>query len=53
MDSLALFFCFSADLQKAVESENYALAAELRDTVAKLEVPKLRRASYVSFCDIV
>ncbi|KAM0923899.1 hypothetical protein ACQ4PT_005213 [Festuca glaucescens] len=26
-----------ADLQKAIESENYALAAELRDAVAKLE----------------
>jgi hypothetical protein len=29
------------------------LAAELRDTVAKLEVPKLRCASYVMFYDIV
>jgi len=26
-----------ADLQKAIESENYALAAELRDAVTKLE----------------
>jgi hypothetical protein len=37
-DSLALSFFFSADLQKAIESENYALAAELRDAVTKLEV---------------
>lgn len=35
---LALSICFSADLQKAVDSENYALAAALRDEIAKLEV---------------
>lgn len=31
-------FYYSADLQKAIDSENYALAAGLRDEVAKLEV---------------
>ncbi|KAG8078048.1 hypothetical protein GUJ93_ZPchr0007g3465 [Zizania palustris] len=30
-----------ADLQKAIDSENYALAAELRDEVAKLEAESL------------
>jgi len=29
---------YSADLQKAIDSENYALAAGLRDDIAKLEV---------------
>lgn len=38
VDHLALSICFSADLQKAVDSENYALAAALRDEIAKLEV---------------
>ena len=35
------FIClygYSADLQKAIESENYAVAAELRDEISKLEV---------------
>jgi protein-arginine kinase activator protein McsA len=31
-------FYYSADLQKAIDSENYALAAGLRDDIAKLEV---------------
>ncbi|KAF0910525.1 hypothetical protein E2562_002974 [Oryza meyeriana var. granulata] len=31
----------SADLQKAVDSENYALAASLRDEIAKLEAESL------------
>ena len=30
--------CCSADLQKAIDSENYAVAAGLRDEIAKLEV---------------
>lgn len=38
------FFCFfpcSADLQHAIESENYALAADLRDEISKLESESL------------
>nr|CAB3478391.1 unnamed protein product [Digitaria exilis] len=34
-------FCCSADLQKAIDSENYALAAGLRDEIAKLEAESL------------
>lgn len=39
-----LFFPFSpcsADLQKAIDSENYALAADLRDQISKLEAESL------------
>jgi len=35
-----LFPC-SSDLQNAVENENYALAAELRDEISKLEAESL------------
>lgn len=34
-------FSFRADLQKAIEAENYALAAELRDEINKLEAESL------------
>lgn len=37
-------FCFfpcSADLQSAIESEDYALAANLRDEISKLEAESL------------
>ncbi|XP_077223720.1 uvrB/uvrC motif-containing protein [Tasmannia lanceolata] len=33
--------CLRADMQKAIESENYALAAELRDEISKLEAESL------------
>lgn len=39
-DHCCLFPC-SADLQNAIESENYALAAELRDRISKLEAESL------------
>lgn len=35
---LPMPFRCSADMQKAIESENYSLAAELRDEISKLEV---------------
>lgn len=35
---LPMPFLCSADMQKAIESENYSLAAELRDEISKLEV---------------
>lgn len=34
-------FSYSADLQKAIESENYALAAKLRDAISELEAESL------------
>lgn len=41
---LFIFFPFSscsADLQKAIDSENYALAADIRDQISKLEAESL------------
>lgn len=40
LDCLNFFTC-SADLQSAIQSENYALAAELRDQISKLEAESL------------
>lgn len=40
VDHCCLFPC-SADLQNTIESENYALAAELRDGISKLEAESL------------
>lgn len=34
-------FSYSADLQKAIESENYVLAAKLRDSISELEAESL------------
>lgn len=36
-----VFFPCSADLQKAIESEDYALAAGIRDQISKLEAESL------------
>lgn len=38
---------YSADLQKAIESENYALAAQLRDEISKLETESLAASAKV------
>jgi hypothetical protein len=35
------FFTCSADLQNAIENENYAVAAELRDQISELEAESL------------
>lgn len=40
LDCFHLFTC-SSDLQNAIQSENYSLAAELRDKIAKLEADSL------------
>lgn len=34
-------FLFRSDLQNAIKSEDYALAAELRDKISKLEAESL------------
>lgn len=39
--SFLSFFHCSADLQNAIEEENYVLAAELRDQILKLEAESL------------
>lgn len=40
-------FYYSADLQNAIESENYALAAQLRDEISKLETESLAASATV------
>lgn len=44
------FFLCSADMQKAIDSENYGVAAQLRDEITKLEVKKEPNA-YLYFAD--
>lgn len=38
---------YSANLQNAIESENYALAAQLRDEISKLETESLAASAKV------
>lgn len=40
-DSKQSYFVCSSDLQSAIEKEDYALAAELRDKISKLEAESL------------
>ncbi|ERN10290.1 clp protease adapter protein ClpF, chloroplastic [Amborella trichopoda] len=40
-DKAISILCLRTDLQKAIEDENYALAAELRDEISKLEAESL------------
>ncbi|RWR95642.1 UVR domain-containing protein [Cinnamomum micranthum f. kanehirae] len=40
-DKAINILCLRADMQKAIEGENYALAAELRDEISKLEAESL------------
>ncbi|KAH9774103.1 Clp protease adapter protein ClpF [Citrus sinensis] len=40
-DKALSIICLRADLQKAIDSENYALAADIRDQISKLEAESL------------